>query len=160
MKELGYEVSGVNHDAAERLAVICQKHDGTLTRSSVLEDARDPKSPLHKFFTWDDSEAAEAHRLNQAGSLIRRVKVRIIGGEVETRAYVVRRPQPVALATEETDEEEQANEFAPVTSMTEEDQQRRLLEEIRGDIERLRKKYLGVEAFFVALREALEDPAA
>lgn len=53
----------------------------TLTPEIVLEDARNQKSPLHKFFEWDDSKAAEQHRLHQAGHLIRSVQVTFIDSE-------------------------------------------------------------------------------
>lgn len=42
-----------------------------LTASSVVKAASDPDSPLHKHFTWDDTQAAKAHRLQQARTLIR-----------------------------------------------------------------------------------------
>jgi len=48
---------------------------GKLLPADVVEAARDPMSPLHGQFEWDDSAAAEAYRLQQAGDLIRRVKI-------------------------------------------------------------------------------------
>jgi hypothetical protein len=39
--------------------------------------ASNPDSPLHGWFTWDDSEAARRYRLNQARDLIRTVKITI-----------------------------------------------------------------------------------
>lgn len=57
-----------------------------LTAGDVLEEASEPESPLHTFFEWDDSEAAERYRLVQAAGLIRSVKVRVTrerAGEVE-----------------------------------------------------------------------------
>ena len=49
--------------------------NGHLTTGIVLDAATDPTSPLHDHFTWDDVEAAHAHRLQQAGSLIRKFKI-------------------------------------------------------------------------------------
>lgn len=40
---------------------------------SVVRD--DPRHPLRRFLTWDDSEAAEAHRLSEMRRLIRCVKI-------------------------------------------------------------------------------------
>lgn len=50
---------------------------GALHPAVVVAEAEDESSPLHSHFTWDDSKAAEAHRLNQARALIR-VAVRVI----------------------------------------------------------------------------------
>lgn len=46
-----------------------------LTPVLVLTEARDPDSPLHTLFEWNDSEAAERWRLQQARELIRSVRV-------------------------------------------------------------------------------------
>ena len=51
--------------------------DGALHPAKVLDEASDVASPLHKHFTWDDGEAAQQHRLNQARNLIR-VAVKVI----------------------------------------------------------------------------------
>jgi hypothetical protein len=47
-------------------------HDtrGKLTPEIVLDEARPLNSPLHDRFEWDDTRAAEAHRINQARNLI------------------------------------------------------------------------------------------
>lgn len=42
-----------------------------LPPEDVLEDARDETSPIHYEFDWDDSVAAEKHRLSQARDMIR-----------------------------------------------------------------------------------------
>lgn len=42
-----------------------------LNAEDVLEFAKDPKTALHKHFTWDDAEAAKLWRLRQARNLIR-----------------------------------------------------------------------------------------
>lgn len=48
---------------------------GELTPALVVETARDPEHPLHSRFEWDDSVAAEKWRLEQAGQLLRVVKL-------------------------------------------------------------------------------------
>lgn len=52
--------------------------DGVLRPADVVDAARNPNSSMHSQFEWDDGEAAEAYRLQQARSLIRRVKVEVI----------------------------------------------------------------------------------
>ena len=49
--------------------------DGEVKASVVVDEASDEKSPLHKCFQWDDSEAAKEHRLWQARQLIKRVTI-------------------------------------------------------------------------------------
>lgn len=46
---------------------------GLLKTSEVVKAARDPDSPGHRYFTWDDSKAAAKYRLEEAERLIRRV---------------------------------------------------------------------------------------
>jgi len=59
-------------------------HDarGSLTPDIVLQDARDPESPLHSEFTWDSEEAARKWNLEEARRLIRSVKI-----EIKTTKY-------------------------------------------------------------------------
>ena len=52
-----------------------EKVSGSLTPESVVDAARDPLSPLHNRFCWDDGVAAEAYRRQQAITLIGTVKV-------------------------------------------------------------------------------------
>lgn len=78
------QVAGIE---MERLRVL---HNGRLERNLVLEAARSPLNPLHSEFEWDDYRAAEAHRLDRAGYLIRSIQVVVheqpINGPV--RAFV------------------------------------------------------------------------
>lgn len=71
----------------ERLRVL---HNGRLERNLVLEAARNPLNPLHPEFEWDDRKAAEAHRMDRAGYLIRSIEV-VVTEPVEAkpvRAFV------------------------------------------------------------------------
>lgn len=52
------------------LQAIRDEH-GTLTPALVVDTARNPEHPLHSRFEWDDRIAGEAHRLTQAGQLLR-----------------------------------------------------------------------------------------
>ena len=53
------------------------ERDGYVDPWKVVEAARDANHPLHPFFEWDDSEAAEAFRVIQATGLIRSVRVKV-----------------------------------------------------------------------------------
>lgn len=60
-----------------REALRALEENGRLTARDVVTAARDPASPLHDCFEWDDSTAAEAWRTEQARSLIRSVVVNV-----------------------------------------------------------------------------------
>jgi hypothetical protein len=59
-----------DHDKikAELLAL---KRRGVIQPQAVVKAARNPKSPLHQLFTWDNSKAAEQWRLEEARRLLR-----------------------------------------------------------------------------------------
>jgi hypothetical protein len=59
----------------EALETIRLENGGELHPHAVVADARDAKSPLHRYFEWDDKKAAEAHRMDQARALIRSIRV-------------------------------------------------------------------------------------
>lgn len=84
-------MSGLGKAELDELKAIAAR-EGTLRPASVLGVARDPGSILHKHFEWDDTAAAEAHRMAQAGMLIRKARVTITpregGPSVNVRAFV------------------------------------------------------------------------
>ena len=63
---------------------------GRLTPEQIVHEAEKEDSPLHSFFEWDNDIAAEAHRIEQARDLIKRVKIVVEVQEknVRTVAYV------------------------------------------------------------------------
>lgn len=72
---------------ADRLVEI-SKRTGLITPPIVLADAKNPKSPLHSFFEWDDTKAAEKWRLEQAGYLIRHISIEVLkNGKQEDVRY-------------------------------------------------------------------------
>lgn len=67
----------VKSEVIERLVQIADDLSGLLKPSKVVEDAREPTSPLHPLFDWNDSSAAHTARLDTARRLIRSVRVEI-----------------------------------------------------------------------------------
>lgn len=53
-------------------------HDGYIDPEVVVEAAAHPDNPMHRYFTWDDTEAARRYRIAQAGQLVRRVTLTIL----------------------------------------------------------------------------------
>lgn len=58
-----------------------------ITPTLIVETARDRKSPLHKYFEWDDSKAAHEYRLTQARFLVVSIGIETQDGERE-QAFV------------------------------------------------------------------------
>ena len=59
----------------------------------VVDDARDPESPLHKHFEWDDEIAASAYRIDKARAIIRSVKVVVKNERIVVFAPAYIRPR-------------------------------------------------------------------
>ena len=75
----------------QHLELLRKKYKGELTPQDVIDDARNNNSPLHSFFEWTDSKAAEQYRLQQARGLIRSVVAIYVNDEkpaVKQRAFV------------------------------------------------------------------------
>lgn len=71
--------------------VAIEKRDGVLLPEVVAVEARNPASPLHAYFEWDDEAAASAFRVEQARRLIRRAEIvlTVEGGETrQVRAFL------------------------------------------------------------------------
>lgn len=74
----------------EHLAGLSKEKKNQLTAQDVVNDARSTESPTHDYFEWDDSIAAEKHRLEQARCLIRSIDIIVTyqGEERPIRAIV------------------------------------------------------------------------
>lgn len=63
-----------------------------LTPEYILKNAKRKASPLHDFFTWDDTKAAERYRLYEAGCLMRWIEVDVqyeaAADNVKTKAFM------------------------------------------------------------------------
>ena len=59
---------------AELLALLAAT-GGTIRPDAVVAFAENPETALHRYFQWDDSEAAHRWRVHQARLLIKRVTV-------------------------------------------------------------------------------------
>ena len=59
-----------NPEVIKEVEIISEKNGGILKPENVVDAARSKNSPLHKYFEWDDSVAAEKFRLHQARMFI------------------------------------------------------------------------------------------
>lgn len=149
------EVVGVPTDVADRLASIHRKAGG-LRDVDVLADARSETSPLHSHFEWDDTAAAEAHRLAQAAALIRRVHVKVIPSPasepIRVRAYIANRDLP-----ERSADDVGPGQYTAIEEVARKTTYAAAVEEsIRRDLARLQVKYSSAAEFFRVLREVVD----
>ena len=71
------------------LTRLARKNGGVLKVDDVLQEARDKDSLLHRHFEWDDTEAAEQYRRQQARALIQRCRIQLVeSSPVKIRAFV------------------------------------------------------------------------
>lgn len=69
--------------------ILAEDDAGVLRPEVIVERAKARSSPLHDFFTWDDTRAAHAWRVNEARDLIRSYSVVIQQQPpIKTRAFV------------------------------------------------------------------------
>lgn len=74
------EGSSVTSRRAKQVAPVLrrlEKDNRVLRPADVVKEARDPASPLHPLFEWDDSRAAHQHRLATARMIIKTVHYRV-----------------------------------------------------------------------------------
>lgn len=79
---------GINKDARAELELIREEAGGMLKAEDVLDFARSSNTALHKYFEWDDGEAAYKYRLAQAKEIISVAVIMIPGTDKKVRAYV------------------------------------------------------------------------
>jgi hypothetical protein len=141
------EIQGVAPDAARALAAIAER-EGVLSPSAIKADAANASSPLHRFFTWDDTEAGDRYRTIQAENLIRRVRI-VIHQEperrVKLRAYV------------STGFDKGAHSYEPVqTVMADPERREHVLLQIRREAAALRGKLVAFGQY-ARLVDALDE---
>jgi len=129
---------------------IARDNGGVLLPESVVDAARDPDSPLHSAFTWDDDEAAQKWRIHQARNLILRVHIEVSDGKsqsITVRAWS-------NLTTERGDDDGGYRETIRVLKNS--DQRAQLLADALAEMERFAEKYRALSELaevFAAIRK-------
>lgn len=99
------------------------------TTSQILDKARDEKTELHKCFDWDDAEAAEKWRLQQARHIVCNL---VIKEKSDT-------PRPEVRVFFKTDAD---SGYKPtVLIMQDKDEYRKLLDRALAELNSFRAKY-------------------
>jgi hypothetical protein len=87
----GLRLRGDAQAVGERIEALRAASAGELTPQVLVEDARQPDSPLREEFNWNDERAAELYRLNRARGLLNgivRVVVRVKNSPVQMQQSV------------------------------------------------------------------------
>lgn len=109
--------------------------DGVLTCEAVLDAARPKNSPLHDYFTWDNSRAAERYRLIEAGRLIATVRIEY---RQKKAAQIIYAPAFIPTGTSS----EGKRQYYPVEEVTKNEfLQQKALADARNEMEGTRARY-------------------
>jgi len=122
----------------KRIDWLMDQNGRSVTPEDLLMDARNAKSPLHKYFEWSDRAAAEQWRLNQARYVLRSISVDVVyadGNKKTTRAFVnVNRPIG--------DDEERKSVYVNIESaLSDSDMGDQLLEDAVSELDSWRQRY-------------------
>jgi hypothetical protein len=111
---------------------------GEITPRAVVEEARPVKSPIHSFFEWDDSKAADKYRDEQARALVACVVVRALDGAESKSA-------PRAFVSLSSDDGR--SYLGIVSAMSDSEKRAQILSRARKEIEEWRDRYRALEEF-------------
>ena len=128
-----------------------------VTPEEVVKDAKRKKSPLHDAFTWDDSVAANLHRLQQARQLINHIEI-VIASEGDGEPIV--RQAAVSIAHVGEDGEESRRSYvATIRVGANENMRQQVLDQARREIIHWKVRYSQYKelASIVAAIEADEN---
>jgi hypothetical protein len=121
-------------EISQELFRIANKNGGVLKAEDVVKAAKTKTSILHEEFEWDDTEAAEQYRLQQARHLIR-VTIQYVGPpdkNITTRVFV-------SLPSDRANE---GGGYRTITSVVNDPAKyAELLEDAKAEMQRFRYKY-------------------
>lgn len=125
---------------------------GELTPALVVDVARDDRHPLHMRFEWNNTQAAERWRRQQAHELIKSVRITYTsartGGPISIRAFhAVKREDTKKYAYEPT-----------AVIMQDPMVMRLLLAEMRRDWEAFKRRFEDFEEFWDMVESDLRIP--
>lgn len=134
------DIESGSGEIRRELEAIAARKSG-LTPQAVLQTAKNPKSCLHKYFDWDDTEAARKWREAQAYNLILRVKVTIETPEqktIQVRAFV----NVKKVDSDGTINHSERGHFVPIVqAMSDEEARSQVIAQARSELASFRRKY-------------------
>lgn len=123
----------VNEDVIRELNELARASGGLLHPQLVVDSASNPQSPLHDRFDWDNIEAGNSWRLEQARQMLR-IAVQYIeveGDKIEARIFV-------SLTS---DRENGGGYRYLVSVLSDEEQRRQLVQDALDEMTRFAEKY-------------------
>lgn len=96
--------AGVKVEVAhEEIMRIKNKNGGLVSPDDIVKEAVKKSNPLHRLFTWDDTEAARKFRLSEAGLLLRSIEITYVELPDEPRrAFEVSYKKPPGSTEKQT----------------------------------------------------------
>lgn len=138
--------------AGEYLHEMSEK-EGGVTAARVLEVSRAEDALLHPCFEWDDTKAAEAHRLYQARKMIGHLVCTVVKEDPKEE------PQKITRAFVSVSPEAKQGVFKPVAEALSDEAEREIvLANARTDAIRFAEKYQALSEFaevIAAIRRVL-----
>jgi hypothetical protein len=129
----------------KRLEHLERKH-GVLSPNIVLDDAANPRSPLHDAFEWNDRKAAQLQRLERAADIIRMVRV-VVRVSDEAQA----RPRAFMLVRNATPDE--PAQYASISRVLNDKRlSGEVLKRLRADLAATRSRYESYFQLFTRLQ--------
>lgn len=135
------------HDAAAIANELnrIEREKRVLRPDYVLEAAREPTNPLHRYFEWDDTAAAAQWRLRQARELIASVRVKITAAP--------ERP-PFRAFLHVAAPHQQQRYVSTERAMSDPDMRRIILNRAISELDSFKKRYAEVEELAGVFSEA------
>jgi len=147
----GFRMSGDAQAVGEALEGIRRGRGGRLQARDVVKAARKKRSVLHRYFEWDDTEAARQYRLHQARYLIRAV---VLCPETDDQPF-----EPVRAFVSTSESEDEPQSFTHICeAMRDEDQCDQVLRRARSELASWRKRYAELREF-ASVFEAIDTLA-
>jgi hypothetical protein len=127
-------------EAGQYLDSIAQR-DGGIKPNVIVEEARGPEALLHSCFVWDDIEAAQKYRVDQARSIIRNLVV--VYASEDNRNEPSRTRAFVHVVTQ-VDGEDKDSRYLDIKTVLNDTQMRSdLLEQAKRELISFKTKYEG-----------------
>lgn len=130
----------------EVLKALCKKNKGLIMPEVVVDEARSVTSPLHKYFTWSDSEAAEKYRIEEAKRLLRVTVIYLPG---ENGGYTRVR----AFQSLTTDRNNEGGYRTTVSILSSEKYRKQLIADALNDMKSFRQRYNCISALADVFKE-------
>jgi hypothetical protein len=130
-----------------------EARDGLVHPQAVVEAARDPASPLHALFEWDDAKAAEEYRIQTARTIIRSITYRVMALGKSVNDY-----QPMFVRYQENEDGQpgRSGYGNVVKVLGDEDLRKKLLDQARRELDAWIRRYETLAALANAMGPARE----